>query len=645
MTKTFRELAVDTQLADALEANGITLPFPIQEATLPLALSGADLIGQARTGTGKTLAFGIPVLQRIDPSRDVTQALIIVPTRELCLQVTADLKIGERRGIRIVSVYGGVGYDDQTAALDGGAHVVVGTPGRLLDLLNKKILPLGEVTELVLDEADEMLDMGFLPDVERLIEACTHKDRHTMLFSATMPSAIVTLGRRYLTQPTFTRAEAEDRFTAPQVIQHFFLVHRMDKPRLLARILQDQDRGGVFVFVRTKHMADRLVTELAELRTPAVAVHGDLRQSMREKNLDKFRSGKATVLVCTEVAARGLDITGVTHVVNYDCPDDDKMYLHRIGRTARAGAKGTAITFAEYNEVERLSVIRKTVGARDNEPIEVFSTSQVLSERFTLPETRPWDSEPKGVKAPADKPAAKTAVTKSAPSTDTAKAERPPRRPKSQPATPSPDPSPDTAPKADEPSRDVAAPADTPTTPLTAAVAATNGAEPTTRTRVRARVQRPNDAPKADEPNTARQTDNAAPVAETPSADSDDTPKAAGRNRAPRSSQTRTQTPSPRDEPQAVLAPTDAKANTAEREATDVTGASTPIASEPATSADTEDTSQRASRSRTSRPTAPRNLPTTPQATKAPPSDDPLTLVRGSGVPRSQRRVVVEHLP
>jgi superfamily II DNA/RNA helicase len=391
VTKTFRDLGVHPALCDALEAGGITHPFPIQELTLPLALDGHDLIGQARTGTGKTLAFGLPLLQRLDPDRAQTQALVIVPTRELCLQVYEDLKVGAGLGISSISVYGGVGYDEQIDALTTGVHVVVGTPGRLLDHLNRGNLDLSNVTQLVLDEADEMLDMGFLPDVERLVEACKGTNRHTMLFSATMPTPIVKLARRYMDHPTFTRADHEVKTTADNVTQYFFQVHRMDKPRLLARILQDEDRGGVYVFVRTKHMADRLVNDLEELRTPAIAIHGDLRQSQREKNLDRFRAGKATVLVATEVAARGLDVSGVTHVVNYDCPDDEKMYLHRIGRTARAGESGKAITFAEFNEVDRLSVIRKRVEATDSELLQVFSTSPVLDELFRLPATRPWD--------------------------------------------------------------------------------------------------------------------------------------------------------------------------------------------------------------------------------------------------------------
>jgi superfamily II DNA/RNA helicase len=391
VTKTFRDLGVAPALCDALEAQGIVHPFPIQELTLPLALDGHDLIGQARTGTGKTLAFGLPLLQRLDPEDRSTQALVVVPTRELCVQVHDDLSIGESLGLTTVSVYGGTPYEAQTEALREGVHVVVGTPGRLLDHLDRRNLDLSKVKVLVLDEADEMLDMGFLPDVERLIQATPADGRHTMLFSATMPTAIVKMARRYLTHPTFTRADAEEHETAPNVEQHFFSVHRMDKPRVLARILQTPDRGGVYVFVRTKHMADRLVNELDQLGVAAIPIHGDLRQTAREKNLERFRSGEATVLVATEVAARGLDVSGVTHVVNYDCPDDEKMYLHRIGRTARAGEAGVAVTFAEFNEVDRLNVIRKAVGADDAEIVPVFSTSELLDERFDLPEEKPWD--------------------------------------------------------------------------------------------------------------------------------------------------------------------------------------------------------------------------------------------------------------
>jgi superfamily II DNA/RNA helicase len=387
--KTFTDFGVEAALVDALASQGIVHPFPIQELTLPLALKGADVIGQARTGTGKTLGFGLPLLQQIDPTLNQTQAMVIVPTRELCLQVADDLSIGSALGITSIAIYGGVGYEEQIEALQSGVHVVVGTPGRTLDHLNRRNLDLSGVRVIVLDEADEMLDMGFLPDVERLLSGVP-EDRQTMLFSATMPAVIVKLARRFMHQPTFMRAEAEERTTAPTVDQYFFLVHRMDKPRVLARLLQTDNRGGAFVFTRTKNMADRLVRELDDLNVKAIAVHGDLRQATREKNLDRFRAGKADVLVATEVAARGLDVDNVTHVVNYDCPEDEKMYLHRIGRTARAGGSGVAVTFAEFNEIDRLNVIRKAVQT-NAEIVEVFSTSEALTTMFDLPDETPWD--------------------------------------------------------------------------------------------------------------------------------------------------------------------------------------------------------------------------------------------------------------
>jgi len=389
VTATFRDLGVDDALCDALEAKGITHPFPIQAMTLPMALSGSDLIGQARTGTGKTLAFGLPLLQRVDISARRTQALIVVPTRELCVQVHEDLTIGSALGIRSIAVYGGTPYEEQTAALESGVHVVVGTPGRLIDHLNRGTLDLSDVRALILDEADEMLDMGFLPDVERLIEACP-VDRHTMLFSATMPTAIVRMARRYMVSPTFTRADLTEGETAPNVDQHFMQVHRMDKPRLLARILQAPERGNVYVFVRTKHMADRLVEDLEGLGCEAIAIHGDLKQATRERNLDRFREGRTGVLVATEVAARGLDVENVSHVVNYDCPEDEKMYLHRIGRTARAGHAGVAITFVEHSEMERANLIRRAIDRTDLVVREMFSTSPELIELFGLPTEVPW---------------------------------------------------------------------------------------------------------------------------------------------------------------------------------------------------------------------------------------------------------------
>ena len=384
--KTFADFGVDDSICAALADAGIIHPFPIQELTLQLAIAGADLIGQARTGTGKTLAFGIPLLQRVDPDTRPAgpRALVIVPTRELCLQVRDDIdQAGTRKGVKVLAVYGGKSIDEQVQALESGVDIVVGTPGRLLDLLRRGTLVLSTVTGLVLDEADEMLDLGFLPDVEQLIQA-TAENRQTLLFSATMPSAVVALARRYMNKPTFMRADVEEVRIAPETAQHFFSCHRMDKPAVLARILQDPSRGLCVVFSRTKRMADILVEDLRSQGVNAAAIHSDLRQEARERALKSFRAGKTDVLVATEVAARGLDISDVTHVVNYDCPDDEKMYLHRIGRTGRAGAAGVAITMALWNEAARLEMIKKALGI--TEPThEVFSTSPILDELFNLP--------------------------------------------------------------------------------------------------------------------------------------------------------------------------------------------------------------------------------------------------------------------
>ena len=382
--KSFADFGVQAPICEALADAGITSPFPIQELTLPLALAGADLIGQARTGTGKTLAFGIPLLQRVDVTQRKTQALVVVPTRELCFQVAEDLtKASVNLDLEVVAVYGGKALEPQAKAVENGAHVVVGTPGRLLDLLRRGSLTLSGVQALVLDEADEMLDLGFLPDVEQLIQA-TAEGRQTLLFSATMPSAVVALARRYMHKPTFLRADVEEVHVAPKTKQYFFSCHRMDKPAVLARVLTTPNRGLCVVFTRTKRMADVLAEELRERGVKAAPIHSDLRQEAREKALERFRKGTITVLVATEVAARGLDIDDVTHVVNYDCPEDEKMYLHRIGRTGRAGADGVAITMALWNELARLEMIKKTLDI--TEPThEVFSTSPILDELFNLP--------------------------------------------------------------------------------------------------------------------------------------------------------------------------------------------------------------------------------------------------------------------
>jgi superfamily II DNA/RNA helicase len=355
--------------------------------TLSVALMGTDLIGQARTGTGKTLAFGIPVLQRTVAQHDTDyedlaapgkpQALIVAPTRELALQVSGDLSLaGADRGTRVLTVYGGVGYDGQLDALASGVDVVVGTPGRLLDLMNRRALDLSHVKSLVLDEADEMLDLGFLPDVERLI-ARTPETRQTMLFSATMPGAIVSLARTHMRHPMNIRAESgDDQQTVPATAQFIYQVHDLDKPEMLARILQAENSGLTIVFTRTKRAAQRVADDMAERGFDALPLHGDMQQVAREKAMKKFREGNTKLLVATDVAARGIDVSDVTHVINYSCPEDEKAYVHRIGRTGRAGATGIAITFVDWADVTRWKTINKTLGLPFDDPAETYSSSE-----------------------------------------------------------------------------------------------------------------------------------------------------------------------------------------------------------------------------------------------------------------------------
>ncbi|WP_446571077.1 DEAD/DEAH box helicase [Streptomyces albogriseolus] len=393
LTTTFRELGILPETAEALEAVGITTPFPIQEMTLPVALTGTDVIGQAKTGTGKTLGFGLPLLERVTVPADVEagrakpedltdtpQALVVVPTRELCTQVTNDLlTAGKVRNVRVTAIYGGRAYEPQVEALKKGVDVIVGTPGRLLDLAGQKKLNLSHVKALVLDEADEMLDLGFLPDVEKIINLLPVK-RQTMLFSATMPGAVIGLARRYMSQPTHIRATAPDDegATVANTKQFVYRAHNMDKPEMVARILQADGRGLVMIFCRTKRTAADLADQLKQRGFASGAVHGDLGQGAREQALRAFRNGKVDVLVCTDVAARGIDVEGVTHVINYQTPEDEKTYLHRIGRTGRAGAKGTAITLVDWDDIPRWQLINKALDLGLGDPAETYSTSPHL---------------------------------------------------------------------------------------------------------------------------------------------------------------------------------------------------------------------------------------------------------------------------
>jgi len=386
----FTDLGVAGPICESLAAGGITAAFPIQALTLPIALAGHDVIGQARTGTGKTLAFGIPLLQRLaaqPPARPgATRALVVVPTRELAIQVSYDLQeAGRTSGARVITVYGGRAYEPQIDALRAGVDVVVGTPGRLLDLVRQGHLRLADVGTLVLDEADKMLDLGFLPDVERILEL-TPPGRQTMLFSATMPGEVVTLARRYLNRPMHVRAEQHDEpELVPLTEQHVFRAHQMDKIEMLARVLQAGGRGLTMVFCRTKRTADQVAGALTTRGFAAAAVHGDLGQAQRERALRAFRHGKVDVLVATDVAARGLDVDDVTHVVNYECPEDGKAYLHRIGRTGRAGRSGVAVTFVDWNDMQRWKVINEALGLGHPEPPETYSTSEHLFSALGIP--------------------------------------------------------------------------------------------------------------------------------------------------------------------------------------------------------------------------------------------------------------------
>ena len=386
---TFTDLGVDTETTEALVGLGIEEPFTIQSLAIPLALEGHDLIGQARTGTGKTLAFGLPVLARLTlPGTGRPQALVVAPTRELAIQVSGDLaRAGAHIGARVLTVYGGRSYEPQVEALRAGIDIVVGTPGRLLDLARQRALDLGGVVSLVLDEADEMLDLGFLPDVERILDLLA-PDRQTMLFSATMPAAVVALSRKYLRQPTHVRAEDPDENrTVPTTAQHIFRTHAMDKDELLARVLQAHDRSLAIVFCRTKRSCDKVAADLSSRGFAAAAVHGDLGQGQRERALRAFRAGKIDVLVATDVAARGIDVTGVTHVINYTCPEDEKIYLHRIGRTGRAGGAGIAITFVDWDDVSRWKMINEALELPFPDPPETYSTSDLLFETLDIPPT------------------------------------------------------------------------------------------------------------------------------------------------------------------------------------------------------------------------------------------------------------------
>jgi superfamily II DNA/RNA helicase len=385
---TFSELGIEQDLADALATKGILEPFPIQTQTIPLALTGQDIIGQAKTGTGKTFGFGLPLVQALGPDPEPgVQALVVVPTRELAVQVTEDLELATSlRPTKVVSIYGGKAYEGQVEQIKAGAQIVVGTPGRLLDLAGQRLLSLANVKVMVLDEADRMLDLGFLPDVEKLF-AQTSPTRHTMLFSATMPGQIVALARRFMNRPIHIRATDPDEGLTQANIKHvIYRAHSLDKDEVIGRILQAEGRGKTVVFTRTKRAAARLVEELSDRGFNAAAVHGDMSQEARERAMASFKAGKKDVLIATDVAARGIDVDDVTHVINHTIPEDDKAYLHRVGRTGRAGRTGIAVTFVDWDDLHKWSLINRALEFGQPEPTETYSSSPHLYSDLNIPE-------------------------------------------------------------------------------------------------------------------------------------------------------------------------------------------------------------------------------------------------------------------
>lgn len=391
---TFAELGVAVEICDALADNGITHTFAIQELTLPIALNGQDLIGQARTGMGKTYGFGVPLLDRVFDDADIPEldgtprALVIAPTRELAIQVSGDLQVAAANlPLSVITLCGGRPYEEQIKQINAGADVVVGTPGRLLDLCQKKHLSFDQVSVLVLDEADEMLDLGFLPDIEKILSLLHGNPHQTMLFSATMPGPIVTLARTFLDQPVHIRAESADaQQTHASTRKVTFQAHRMDKIAVLGKVLQAHGRGRTIIFTRTKRSAAAVAEELAQRGFAVGAVHGDMDQKARERSLDAFRDGTVEILVATDVAARGIDIDDVTHVINYQVPDDPMTFVHRIGRTGRAGHTGTAVTLVGYDELGKWQVINDELDLGQAEPPQWFSTSPELMEALDVPE-------------------------------------------------------------------------------------------------------------------------------------------------------------------------------------------------------------------------------------------------------------------
>ncbi len=383
-TKTFADLGLRDEIVTTLSDKGITSPFPIQALTIPDALAGKDVCGKAKTGSGKTLAFGLPVLQRLEVAQpNLPKALVLVPTRELANQVCDELKPAAAAVDRsVLAVYGGAPIEKQIAKLDKGVDMVVATPGRMIDLIERKAVAVTSVSHVIVDEADRMADMGFLPQVEWILRN-VQSDRQTLLFSATLDGAVNSLIRRYQSDPEMHEVAGKE-VTVDEMTHRFIAVHKMDKAKVAATIAKSVDR--TIMFTRTKVMADRLADELHSLGLDAAAIHGDLRQSQREKSLRDFSNGKLHVMVATDVAARGIHVDDVDVVLQYDPPSDHKTYLHRAGRTARAGESGLVVTLSVWNEELDIKRLQKRIGVL-MPIVEMFSNDPRLSDLVG------WDPE------------------------------------------------------------------------------------------------------------------------------------------------------------------------------------------------------------------------------------------------------------
>jgi ATP-dependent RNA helicase DeaD len=375
----FADLGLSAGTLAVIADQGFEIPTPVQEKTIPALLVGRDVIAQAPTGTGKTAAYGLPIVERLDEARLEPQALVLVPTRELAMQVAEALhEMGRHRQMVTLPIYGGQPYDRQFRALKRGVQVVVATPGRLLDHLERKTLALQKIATVVLDEADEMLNMGFIEDIERILSAVP-QERQTSLFSATLPARVLKLAGQYLRNPERVSVAAREA-VAPLVRQVYYEVQWRDKSEALARVLDYEKPDSAIVFVRTKRDADVVAEQLSAAGYIAQAIHGDINQAQRERVLERFRSGHTQLLVGTDVAARGLDIPDVTHVINYDLPTDAESYVHRIGRTGRAGQTGEALTLVTPGERRQLSMIEHGIHRRI-QPLRLPTDAQIAERR------------------------------------------------------------------------------------------------------------------------------------------------------------------------------------------------------------------------------------------------------------------------